>query len=108
MPKLAYVRSSKDQGQLAPEIFSFLCRIPSQGFAEEYQGLLYAMFICSLVVGDAVPEPITAVRTKGWAEKNNEPNPSGEISSSGRNLLSKRRKYRVLIPNGLSFVTDNA
>lgn len=65
-------------------------------------------FICSLAVGDAVPEPITAVRTKGWAEKNNEPNPSGEISSSGRNLLSKRRKYRVLIPNGLSFVTDNA
>lgn len=55
-----------------------------------------------------VPEPITAVRTKGWAEKNNEPNPSGKISSSGRNLLYKRRKYRVLIPNGLSFVTDNA
>ncbi|ENH60830.1 hypothetical protein FOC1_g10015634 [Fusarium oxysporum f. sp. cubense race 1] len=120
MPKLAYVRSSKDQGQMAPEIYSFLCRIPSLGFAEEYQGLLYAMFFfspesCEMicmdgvkVVGDAVPEPITAVRTKGWAEKNNEPNPSGEISSSGRNLLSKRRKYRVLIPNGLSFVTDNA
>jgi hypothetical protein len=44
---------------MAPEIYSFLCRIPSLGFAEEYQGLLYAMFFfspesCEMICMDGV------------------------------------------------------
>lgn len=59
MPKLAYVRSSKDQGQLVPERYAFPCRVLPQGFAQEYQELLYAMFLssplsCEMICMDGV------------------------------------------------------
>lgn len=59
MPKLAYLRSSRDHRQFAPKRYTFACRIPPQCFAEGYQGLLHAMLFssaksCDMICMDGV------------------------------------------------------